>query len=169
MVLTLIGTAVVVLLPGLAAAWWTRRGSGGVEHAEDHSPEPSQLVALVYAGVGVASITLWLGAVVFGLNGWTSVAIPVVAAGMLALGAARGMRSGCAATRRIFVLPTSHVSERLGRTWRYPVGVLSMLSVIAVCVVAVPFATYGVERADGIHRMAMTDWEKHIVMRRDRG
>ena len=85
MVITLIAAAVVVLVPGLAAAWWTRRLTGGIEHVEDQSPEPSQLIGLVYAELGVAAITLWLGSVAFGLSGWTSVAIPLGAAGVLAL------------------------------------------------------------------------------------
>ncbi|MBK7973344.1 MAG: hypothetical protein IPK07_08705 [Deltaproteobacteria bacterium] len=33
----------------------------------------------------------------------------------------------------------------------------------AACV-AVPFVAYGLERGDGIHRMGMTDWYKHLVV-----
>ena len=71
MVITLIAAAVVVLVPGVAAAWWTRRLTGGIEHGEDQSLEPGQLIGLVYAGLGVAAIALWLGSVAFGLSGWS--------------------------------------------------------------------------------------------------
>ena len=93
MVITLIAAAVVVLVPGVAAAWWTRRLTGGIEHGEDQSLEPGQLIGLVYAGLGVAVIALWLGSVAFGLSGWTSVAMPLGVTGVLALDAVRGSRA----------------------------------------------------------------------------
>ena len=58
---------------------------------------------------------------------------------------------------------TSRARERLGQIARRSVMVLATLSLISVCVVAIPFSTYGLERADGIHRMAMTDWEKQTT------
>ena len=167
MVITLIAAAVVVLVPGVAAAWWTRCLTGGIEHVEDQSLEPGQLIGLVYAGLGVAAIALWLGSVAFGLSGWTSVAMPLGVAGVLALGAVRGTRASgrVAATGASVTEPqTSGAREQLGTIARRPVMVLATLSLISVCVVAIPFSTYGLERADGIHRMAMTDWEKHIIM-----
>ena len=150
MTLILIGLAVVVLVPGLAAVWWTRCRTGGTASPEDSSLDVSQLMALCYAGVGVASVTLWLGAVAFGLNGWTSVGLPLVGAGLLAMGAARG--------------PRASETEPWTAAARRSVVALAAVGLISVCVVALPFTTYGLERADGIHRMAMTDWEKHIVM-----
>ena len=156
MVITLIAAAVVVLVPGVAAAWWTRRLTGGIEHGEDQSLEPGQLIGLVYAGLGVAVIALWLGSVAFGLSGWTSVAMPLGVAGVLALGAVRSTRaSGRVAAPGASVTEpqTSGAREQLGTIARRPVMVLATLSLISVCVVAIPFSTYGLERADGIHRM----------------
>ncbi len=42
--------------------------------------------------------------------------------------------------------------------------VLAAAAVVFAALVAVPFASYGLERGDGVHRMGMTDWYKHLVV-----
>ena len=41
--------------------------------------------------------------------------------------------------------------------------VLLIAGLIFAMLVWLPFTTYGWERVDGIHRMAMTDWYKHLM------
>ncbi len=163
--MTLISAAAVVLLPGLAASWWTVRRVALTGASSNAELDSGQRIGLVYSGIGVACICLWLGASVFGLSRWMSLLAPLAVAGVLALAALRGKRSD---------RPQAPVAASLGgeagepaprrNGLRGPVGTLALLSLISVAAVALPFSTYGWERPDGVHRMAMTDWEKHLVM-----
>lgn len=47
---------------------------------------------------------------------------------------------------------------------RAPRLALAAAALVFAALVAVPFASYGLERGDGVHRMGMTDWYKHLVV-----
>jgi hypothetical protein len=142
---TLVAAAIVVLAPGLAAAFWITRRVG--------LPRGSRLpghVAAAFAGVGLAALALWLAAVVFGVSVWTAVLAPLAIAIAVAAAAVR--------RRELPPRPPGEDAPATGGS------ALVALSLVTVVLVAVPFSTFGWERADGVHRMAMSDWGKHLVM-----
>ncbi len=154
---TLLGALLVVGVPGAAAAFWTRhpRGAGA------RPPDLATTIALSYAGIGIAAIALWLAASLFGLSLWTAALTPVASAlGVGAVAVARGRR-GHRAERPGAALLDASVNRHADRRTS---AVLVAFALTSVVLVATPFAPYGSERADGVHRMAMTDWEKHLVM-----
>ncbi len=51
--MTLMSAAAIVLLPGLAASWWTVRRVALTGGSGDSGPDLGQQVGLVYSGVGV--------------------------------------------------------------------------------------------------------------------
>src|SRR5205823_3519957 len=80
----LIAVAIVVLIPGLAvvASGFTRSPS-----ADEPPRDFPAMLAVAFAGVGIACISLWLGASAFGMSRWTSFLAPLVGAAVVALAA----------------------------------------------------------------------------------
>jgi hypothetical protein len=143
---TLLAAAVVVLVPGLAAAFWITRTTG-----RGAGPGLATSIAGVFAGIGLAALSLWLAAGLVGLSRWTAVAAPLAVAATVAVTAPRRPRGA----------PGAVAEEAPVRGAR---ATLVALSLASVMLVAVPFAPYGLQRADGVHRMAMSDWGKHLMM-----
>lgn len=93
-------------------------------------------------GLGAFLVALWYAATL-GTVSIASIAVAGIAASLVAALGMGGRRA---------------VAGSVG-PWR---SVLAVGLVIAVCCV-VPFLPYGLERADGVHRLSMTDWEKHLM------
>jgi hypothetical protein len=149
LIVAIVAAAFVVLLPGLAAVLWvTRQMAAGAE-----APNLAQKIAFAYAGLGLACLSLWLGVAALGISRWTSIAAPLAASALVAL--------AVIGRRRIATTGVADAGTRHNRTVERTLVALSLAS---ACLVAIPFVTYGWERADGVHRMAMSDWEKHLVM-----
>jgi hypothetical protein len=155
----LVATLVLLLAPGLAAVFWVARRTSA-RAGVSGLPET---IAVAYVGLGVACLSLWLVCVTFGLSFWTALLAPLSAALVVAAAAGRRTQpqrppdesSESAHTERA-------AADRLDDATA--VTVLLVLSLTATILVSTPFLTYGWERADGFHRMAMSDWEKHLVM-----
>ena len=157
---TLLAAVVVVLVPGLAAIAWTAQSAR--QGTADAGADLAERISLAYAGVGIACIALWLTTATIGMSRWTSFAAPLAGAAIVALAARLGRGRPLDAHGP---LSSADVHAGASRTSRRRVATtLTALSLVSVCLVAIPFAPYGWERADGIHRMAMTDWEKHLRM-----
>ena len=139
---TLLSFLVVVGLPAVATVWWVRSRYPGVDSVE--------LLAAGYGGFGVSCVALWTGAQFFGPSRWVLIGAPLAAAAVL-IGAAR-IGGAPARTSSLSKAPAGHLR------W------LTLTAVVFEVLVFLPFLTYGLERADGIHRMAMTDWYKHLVV-----
>jgi hypothetical protein len=159
LIATVLAAAIVLLVPGLAAIVWTRR-SMRVRQTPGPSLGVAESIAVSYAGLGASCITLWLAASMFGMSRATSVAAPIAIAALLVL-AARTTRRAVSATS---VVPSAVLAPDTETTPARITWVLAAFSLLSVLLVAIPFAPFGWARGDGIHRMAMTDWEKHLRM-----
>lgn len=141
--LQILAAAVLLAVPGFAAVAAMRRGTSWRD-------DPAGAIALLFTGVGLSSIALWLVTSWFGLTIVTALATPLaVAAGVLL--------AGRQATRGSEPLPDRAESIAHAK-------ILGVVAIVSVGLVIVPFAPFGWEAADGVHRMSMTDWEKHLVM-----
>ena len=104
-----------------------------------------EVVALGFAGVGVATWVLWVVATVTALGPAALVMATVLGAAWLAADARRAPRRG---------LPA-----RGGASW--PVVLLGLVFVLLL----VPaFFSLGLERDGAVHTLAMTDWYKHLTV-----
>jgi len=176
-ILALVAAALVVLgAPGLASVYWLRSRDGAADAVE--------LAAVGYGGIAIAALALWLSTQLFGpswrvilfasIVGSTAVVAPALvraalrAAGSDAFGAAdaityTGQHDG-RVVPEAFVDPGK--TTLLGEipTNKRHFAILTGAAAMFAGLVYVPFLTYGMERADGIHRMAMTDWYKHLTV-----
>ena len=98
-------------------------------------------LAYAFGGVGVASVSIWIAGWVWEVNAWTVVGAPLALSGLLL-----SLRSGW-----------------VGRPTLGPPVIWIAALVIGVLVL-VPFLPYGRVSADGVHRMAMSDWYKHLML-----
>ena len=126
-------------VPGVAAVCWTRRV------LPERAANPVACLAIAYGGVGLAVIALWLGTMLLGLSSTTAIGCVLGVSALAALTA--GNKGG---------LDTAESSE--------PTRAVIGLALVSTIVVGIPFLPHGLERADGIHRVAMTDWEHHLVI-----
>src|SRR5678816_3819741 len=92
----------------------------------------------------------------------TSAAAPLIGAALIAADA--WLRRGTPPSDRPMPPAAPGPSSTTRMLDRKVTTTLCALSLASVCLVAIPFAPYGWERADGIHRTALTDWEKHLRM-----
>ena len=174
--LALIVAALVILgAPAVAAVAWVRSSYPSTDAIDG--------VAVAYAGVGIAGLALWLGTSFLGFGLWVLVLAPAVLSAIViaAPTAARMLRGltqdlDAAAASLLTGQHDGRVIPELvaaggpapatapdgERARHFPT--LALAGALFALLVLVPFATYGWERADGIHRMAMTDWYKHIVV-----
>ena len=123
-----------LLFPIAATARWARQR--GADSAE--------VFGAGFCGLAVATAGIWLAATPFGFH---AVTIIVGSVG--------------AATIVIALSTPARTAERDEPevAWR----ALAMTALVLCIAIAIPFTPYGAERADGVHRMSMTDWEKHLM------
>ncbi|MGE0702356.1 MAG: hypothetical protein AB7F99_00450 [Vicinamibacterales bacterium] len=154
---TVLGTLALVGIPGAAALFWARRSGTSTARTSDLP----RAIAISYAGVGLASISLWLFADAFGMSPLTSAVAPLAVAALIG---AAGFRRWRRDTEPGGPETAPNLDAGESRAEGRATTVLAGLAFASIVLVAIPFAPYGWERADGVHRMAMTDWEKHLVM-----
>ena len=168
--------ALVVLgAPGLASIYWLR--------SRDASADAVEIAAVGYGGLAVSALALWLSSQLFGsswrvvllasLGGSVAVITPALiraalrAAGSEALGAAdaiayTGQHDGRVVPEAFVDPGTLSVTAEIPANKRH-FAILAAAGTIFAGLAYLPFLSYGMERADGIHRMAMTDWYKHLM------
>jgi hypothetical protein len=137
---------VVVCIPALAAS----RFAASLDLAEQ--------LALGYGGLALSCWSLWLAGVTVGLTQNSSLMAPLLASLALAAMAARGGSVGGPAPPE-----TSAPSRVLPAQW----GTVLVASLVLVGLVFIPFLPYGQTLSDGVHRMGMTDWYKHLMVTTD--
>ncbi|MGH7822126.1 MAG: hypothetical protein ACREQ9_20375, partial [Candidatus Binatia bacterium] len=129
---------VVVAMP----AWAVGRAIA----AGDPDGDRIDFLAASFGGVALSSLAVWTGAVLVGLSRTEVIVAPLVASLLLHL-----FTDASGETVR---------KSGAGRTgW--------ILFVVAGCfalLVALPFLPYGWERADGVHRMGLSDWYLHLMI-----
>ena len=165
-VTALLSLLLVVGIPAGACIFWARR----LEVTRDSS----DLVAVAFGGLGVAAIALWVGASLLGQSVWVSLLAPIVGAGILYAAGRAGAsgRSGAGEGRMVAgaavaatpsderVPSRTQGGERAASTTRR----LAVIALLFVVMVLIPFAPFGYERGGQVHRLAMTDWYKHLVV-----
>ncbi len=129
--------ACVIVAPAAAASW-----SGS---AAGRSDSPVR-VAYAFGGLGVSCWSIWAAAQVWGIDARTVLCAPLIVSGLL-LGAR-------AATGQPHVVS-------VGRADRCPRIVWMAALLIGLLV---PFLPYGLVTGGGVHRMAMSDWYKHLMV-----
>ncbi len=138
--------SIVLGAPAAAAVFWLR-----TFHRDADSIDA---VAVAYGGVAISALSLWA----ISWTGWVSWAAVIVSAvagaAVVAIPALVEVRRGKEGTMPIGPNP-------LGRNPHF--GTLGTASLAFAVLVYVPFLSYGLQRADGVHRMAMTDWYKHLM------
>lgn len=154
--------------PALATVSWRRSLGTPVDTVE--------VVALAYGGIAVVTLAIWWGAWFAGFSE------PVILASTLSIST---LVSGCALMGRTRRATAGTVAELTGHhdgrvvpeavatrrpPWRLPQPsgnpyffLLLGAGVVFAVMSWLPFLTYGLSRADGVHRMAMSDWYKHLV------
>ena len=153
---------VVVLLPGIAVA--------RLVAALNPEADLVELLGLSVAGAAISIWTLWVGAVVFGVSRPLFVVLPgLIACSFVTLQSMLVRRSppadggGSRATRPPRTLGKDNAAA-VPRTSRHTLALLLLVSLLFTALAAVAFTPYGLERADGVHHMGMTDWHKHLVV-----
>ena len=89
----------------------------------------------------MASVSLWAAGWVWGINTWTVFGAPLAISALLL-----GVRAGS-----------------VGRPTAAP-RVIWIAALVVGVLVLVPFLPYGRVTAEGVHRMAMSDWYKHLAV-----
>ncbi|MCH7823562.1 MAG: hypothetical protein IH849_02060, partial [Acidobacteria bacterium] len=137
--LAFVAAALFVLgAPALSAVYWLR--------SRDAAADAVELAAVAYGGVAISALSIWVFAQAFGLS-WKVLLLGVFAGSTAIVTPAlvrRRVRSAAPAKNKHF-------------------PVLGIAGLVFATLAYIPFLTYGWERADGIHRMAMTDWYKHLI------
>jgi hypothetical protein len=164
---------VVLAAPGLAAVSWQR--------SQDSSADSVEMVAVGYGGIAVAALSLWVAGELLGMS-WRA-ALFASLAGSLVLwapalarlvvrlrtadpGVADAPLTGQYDGR---VVPDAGISDKApalrveAPASNAHFAVLTVSGALFALLAYVPFLTYGWQRPDGIHRMAMTDWYKHLA------
>ena len=150
-VLSLLSAVVaVVALPAVASARYAPRGPSG---------DLLERTAYAYGGLGLSCWSLWLAGLSVGLHRWSIAVAPVLVAALLAAAAPK-IESPSTECH-----PAGFGGEALSRedSRRCHVAVWLTALLMAV-VVTIPFLPYGWQAADGVHRMGMHDWYKHLMV-----
>ena len=134
----------VVVLPALVSARCARWSS---------CQDSLERTAYAYGGVGLACWSLWIAGVVVGLNRWSILIAPVLAAFLLA-----AADSGTRAPRGV---QTADPLPPASRGVRVTVWLTALTMATFV---VLPFLPYGWQAPDGVHRMGMHDWYKHFMV-----
>ncbi len=134
----ILAALLVIGVPWAAASYWVMRRVGDLH-------DRLGVVALGFAGVGVATWVLWVVATVTALGPAALVMATVLGAGWLAADARRA--------------PPRGLPARGGASW--PVVLLGLVFVLLL----VPaFFSLGLEPDGAVHTLAMTDWYKHLTV-----
>ncbi len=139
----LLGLLLVVGIPAGACVFWARRLG--------FTRDSSDLVAVAFGGLGVAAISLWAGASLLGQSVWLSLLAPAGGAGIVC--AAAWARSSTGSGSRAGGVVAGATSRNL-----------AVIALVFVVLVLIPFAPFGYERGGEVHRFAMSDWYKHLVV-----
>lgn len=134
-----LATSATTVLAVLLSAW-------GMRHWSQCRGGDALEVALATACGPVAALPLlWL------------------AASHLRIGAPATLAAGTLAAVLMWVATSTPTSApRSPRPGAVRTLVLTTVALLVLCAVA--FVPYGLERPDGVHRMAMTDWQKHLML-----
>ncbi len=169
--LAFVAAALLVLgVPALSAIYWLR--------SSDATADTVELAAVAYGGIAVSALSIWVSAQAFGLS-WEALVLGVFV-GSTAIATPAWVRAGIAAFRadEASVLTGHHhghlapdAAATVTPGWlatgapakNKHFGVLGVAGLAFATLAYLPFLSYGWERADGIHRMAMTDWYKHLI------
>jgi hypothetical protein len=146
-----------------------------------------EMVALGYGGMGLAAVFIWWGAVLAGPSwqvvlgaAWLGAAVPLLPrARRRLLGKGGSGAAGAAGPHDSPALPQGTARHADGTPHRFAAAqhadgslpgsaqadfvLLAVAGVLYALLVWLPFLTYGWQRPDGVHRMAMTDWYKHLI------
>ena len=161
--------------PALSAVYWLR--------SRDATADSVELAAVAYGGIAISALSIWAFAFTFGLSSTVLVAAvfvgsavvvapAVVRAGLRAAGSdALGAGDASALTGQHDgrVVPDMVTSpEPIKLTAEAPEKnahfvILSVTGLLFAALAYLPFLSFGRVGADGIHRMAMTDWYKHLM------
>ena len=135
---SILAALLVIGVPWAAASYWVGRHVGGLH-------DRLEVVALGFAGVGVATWGLWVVATVTAPSPVAVVAVAVLGTAWLAGDACRA--------------PARRLPDRAGGVW--PVA---LLGIVFVLLLVPAFLSFGWERGEAVHTLAMTDWYKHLTV-----
>ena len=130
-----VATLIGFLLPAWAMRRWSQRRGDGV----------LAVAAATTCGPLAAIPLLWLTASQLGIG-----ASSLLLAGTLTAG--------------LVLLATSARTSGPEPPPPGAVAALIRVTLASLVLCAVAFAPYGLQRQDGVHRMAMTDWQKHLML-----
>lgn len=140
--LMLLAAVVVLGPPAWACICWAQAVRGRALSAVERA-------AVAFASVGVSTWAVWVAASALGMS------MPVI------LGAV-------ALVTVVLWLDARRLAARAERLPLVSVGgdgrVVAVVALLSVALLLPAFLTFGLERADGVHTLAMTDWYKHLVV-----
>ncbi len=151
---------VVVVVPGIAV--------GRLVIGLNPEADLVEILGMSIAGTAISIWTLWLGAIAFGLSRPLLGLLPgLMSCSLVTLQSIAQARSRRAASES-HASAAGTLSKRdaalTSEVPRHVLPVLILVSLVFTSLTAIAFTPYGLERADGVHRMGMTDWHKHLVV-----
>ena len=145
----------VLLLPAWAAARYAA-ANGAAGDALESS-------AYAYGGLALSCWSLWVIGSSIGLSRPLIVAAPVI--GAVALTMVGGLQPSPAGPESDSADAGSDSGSSRQRHGARPERFAVILTAVTLAVlVIIPFLPYGWVGSDGVHRMAMTDWYKHLMV-----
>ena len=145
----------VLLLPAWAAARYAA-ANGAAGDALERS-------AYAYGGLALSCWSLWVIGSSIGLSRPLIVAAPVI--GAVALTMVGGLQPSPAGPESDSADAGSDSGSSRQRHGARPERFAVILTAVTLAVlVIIPFLPYGWVGSDGVHRMAMTDWYKHLMV-----
>jgi len=133
----LAGAVVVVLV---VPSWVTADALVGGDPTADRA----DWLAASFGGLAVSSAATWIAGATFGLSRATILIAPLVASAA--------------------ILTTASARDRPPRRGGPVLRALIALSIAFTLLAAIPFYPHGRERADGVHRVGLSDWYLHLMM-----
>ncbi len=130
--------AVLAVLSGLAAPAWAT-----VSWKRCEGAGPVETLAFAIAGVAATVPLLWALSSIRGLSPLTTLFAGALTAALIMPAKQRPPSASPAAP-----------------PWRQ----LGAIALVAAALAALAFLPQGVQRGDGVHRIAMHDWQKHLLM-----
>ena len=150
---------VVVVLPGIAV--------GRLVVGLNPEADLAEILGLSIAGAAISIWTLWMGAIALGMSRPLFGLLPgLISCSLVTLQSIVRPRStttsegGTGAS----TTPGENDAGLTSRAPRRTLALLLLVSLVFTALTAFAFTPYGLERADGVHHMGMTDWHKHLVV-----
>lgn len=135
--IALLGAVLIVIgIPGWATAHALVGGDPDADRADQ--------LAAAFGGVAVSTTSSWIAGAMLGLSQATLMAAPVVGSLVVTIFAPNG---GSAK-----------------RSVPHGFGRLVLLSATFAGLVLIPFYPHGIEKADGVYHMGLSDWYLHLMM-----